>query len=532
MNINKVLQKASNSLVLKQYQQCISTVDKVIALDPINIQALLIRSEAFLRLEEYQKALPDLAKVIEIDNKNLKALNNFAVALLKEKKYHESKDIFEYLLELDPKNLNAKINLCNIFQALNEPENALRTAFSAIEIDLTSAPAFNNLGTALGELSMSKEAREAYLTAVQLDPNYLPAIINLAEVEAKFENFNKSIELYEKILSNDDISKNERDLINYYVSYSYLAVGNLVEGWRRYEFGLNPYLLKGAQRSTRKFHQKRWDESLSELGTLLIWTEQGIGDEVLFSTCLNDLYDSELKVIVECDHRMVAIYQRTYPRFQFRPQLVGLDGYPILNDFDFHCPIGSLPKVFRQSFNDFNRVKRKFVIDIEKDNLTLDLLSKYKNKKLVGISWRSGVLNLMRNESYSSLLDWKDLLLLEDCQFVNLQYGDCEQEITLVEEKLGIKILRWKDIDLKNDLEMVFALINKLDFVVSVDTAASVFSGILNVKTFLLMRKTWVLLGQTFTYPWFECVKPYIVEKDNPIAYALTEVISDLKFEI
>jgi len=138
-------------------------------------------------------------------------------------------------------------------------------------------------------------------------------------------------------------------------------------------------------------------------------------------------------------------------------------------------------------------------------------LAPYRQKTLVGISWRSGVLKIERNNNYTNLLDWKDLLNRQDLQFVNLQYGDCEEEILQVEQLLGIQILRWPDIDLRNNLEAVLALISELDCVCSVGTAVSSIAGSAGVPTLLLLQKSWVLLGQTDIYPWYSNVKPFVV---------------------
>jgi tetratricopeptide (TPR) repeat protein len=529
MNTNKLIKKAENLIISSRYLEAVVVLDKLIINDQKNIFLLSLRSEAYLRSEQYERALPDLATIVGIDNKNITALNNFGVALLKCKNFIEAKEILEYLIELQPNNLDARINLCNVFQALGKPEKALKSAFAAIELNLTSSPAFNNLGTALGELSMVNEAREAYLTALDLDPKYIPSIINLAEIEAKFENYLHAIQLFESALKMPELTQNERDLINYYVSYSYLSTGRLEEGWDHYEYGFNLLLPKGAARSSRKFVQAQWDGNLMGEGRLLIWTEQGVGDEILFSTILDDFKSSSLEIILECDLRMVELYKRKYPKFQVRPELLNKDRFALLNDFDSHCSFGSLSRFLRRSFIKFPSKINSFILDVDIDKDIKNKLKPLKNKKLVGICWRSGMLTVERNSNYTSLMDWGPIFNnSSEFNFINLQYGECENEIIEAEKKFNIEIYRWSDLDLKNNLDSVFSLISNLDFVISVGTAVCAMSGAMNIKTYLMMKNSWTLLGQTECFPWFPSIKPYISKPMGHVAELIAQVANDL----
>ena len=100
----------------------------------------------------------------------------------------------------------------------------------------------------------------------------------------------------------------------------------------------------------------------------------------------------------------------------------------------------------------------KFTTLPELKNIFQTRLNPYKNKTLVGLCWRSGLLSIGRNSNYTVLDDWTKLLTRNDLQFVNLQYGDCEKELQVIEGQLGIQVLRWADVDLKDDLESVIAI--------------------------------------------------------------------------
>ena len=103
------------------------------------------------------------------------------------------------------------------------------------------------------------------------------------------------------------------------------------------------------------------------------------------------------------------------------------------------------------------------------------------------------------------------MLKLKDCIFVNLQYGECEDELQRIESEVGINILRWDDVDLKNNQEQLAALISCLNIVVTAGTAVLGISMALGTKTIVFRPRGWDFLGQS-NYPW----SPY-VESLSPV---------------
>jgi tetratricopeptide (TPR) repeat protein len=525
----KLYTKASNAMAAGQYVKAVGILQKLLEEEPANSDFLLLMGEGLMRNEQFSDALAYFAKVVETENTNIRALVNFGVALLRNRHLEEAKDILLYALELDPKSIDAHINLGSVYQSLMQPEKSLQTAFKVIELDPGSFMAYNNLGCALGDVHQLDAAREAYITSNLLNPNYLIAIINLAQLEVKCGNHERGLELYESALNLKNISLGEKDVVKYYLSHSYLYFGQLEKGWDCYEFGFADLLPTGAYRSLRKFKQSRWDGNFSEDRKILIWREQGLGDEILFSTCLQDIHETNLDIILECDPRLIGIFKRIYPRFEIRGESINLNNYPSVDDFELHLPIGSLPKYFRRNLADFNKQIPKFLPQETAVNFISQKLQKYSNKILVGICWRSGKLSIERNLNYTALSDWGPLLSDPQYKFVNLFHGDCEDEIRAVEEKFNIEILRWKDIDLRDDLETVLALVSQLDCVVSVGTAVSVIAAAAGVNTLVLLQRSWVLLGQNEQYPWFPSAKPFVVETNEHVGINIANLHPHIK---
>jgi tetratricopeptide (TPR) repeat protein len=512
------IQKINNALANNNYKLAIENLTFLLQSRPADIELLMARGEAYLRNEDFEKGLTDLAKVVEVDNKNIRALVNFSVALIRCNMQIDAKSVLEYVLELDSKNFDAHINLCNVYQSLGKSEESLKIAIRAIEIRPDSVLAYNNLGTAFGDLNMVKEARDALSIAHSISPTYITTAINLGQIEIKMGNYSDAQLIYEKLLTYENTTNAEKDTVKYYLAYCYLQLGQISKGWDYYEYGFGTLLPVSALRSRRKFRQPQWNGEKLVDKSLLIWCEQGLGDAIEFATCLSDVCESGVSVIFECDARLVSLYKRTFPAFNVRQESIRDNFYPVHEDFDVQCAVGSLPRLFRRNIESFNRNITPVAINVASINEFRNRLLKFKEKKLIGICWRSGIFSVGRNINYTALIDWGELLSQADFQFVNLQYGESEGELVQIEKSLGINILRWDDLDLKNDIENLCGLIKNLDAVVTVGTAVSSIAASCNVPTYLLIRPSWMMLGQKDQYPWYKCVTPLIAENENHIA--------------
>jgi ADP-heptose:LPS heptosyltransferase len=191
-----------------------------------------------------------------------------------------------------------------------------------------------------------------------------------------------------------------------------------------------------------------------------------------------------------------------------------------------------LPRIYRRQISDFKKRQIKFNIRADLINKYKDRLSYYKDKILVGICWRSGTLNVGRNLHYTNLNDWGLFLTKKELQFVNLQYGECENEIVDFENKFNVKVVRWNDLDLKNNLEELIALISCLDHVVTVATAVAPISGYVGTNTICLIREDWIMLGEKDFLPWSPNVKTLVSRLDESVATNITKVPALLNFKI
>jgi hypothetical protein len=258
----------------------------------------------------------------------------------------------------------------------------------------------------------------------------------------------------------------------------------------------------------------------------------------LFSTCLKELVGIDGKVIVECETRLIKTLARSFPEFHFRDVAYynkpGLPAYH--DDYDYQIPVGSLCGIFRKKIEDFDRSGPYIIVDPERAQIYRDRIAEAVSggakKRLIGICWRSGVIEPTRNSGYTTLDAWEDVFAIPGIQLVNLQYGKCEEEIQAVEKKFKIKILRWSDLNLQNDLDGVFALMSCLDEVITVATAVNTMAGAVGVPVRAMFsgNQGWPQFG-TKRYPFFPLTKCYLPENGQVAIDLLPIIAEDLRNE-
>jgi tetratricopeptide (TPR) repeat protein len=402
-------------------------------------------------------------------------------------------DRIEGMNGLDAKVLALRYSIAS---ADGKHQEALRIALEAVKVEPKSVVGFVNLGVAFCDLAMLQQGETAFKIALELEPGNITALINLGFICAEQQNIDASIKYYEQALEATKVHKGiQKEVIEFPLSFQYLSCGRFTEGWMLYDSGFHVALKASSRRTpARYFSVPKWSGEPLAKKTLLVWREQGLGDELRFSSCLDDVSKLCDHVIVECDPRLVKIFTRSFPNMTIRPAAWDFEtGKTDKTDFDVHIPIGSLPRYLRKNTESFYPLK-SYLIPYSKDISEIKHVfeSTLPKGKRIGICWRSGNLNPTRNEFYNNLVDWVDILRTPGCVFVNLQYGNPEAEILNAEKALGIKIHRWDDLDLKNDLDGVFALMRNLDLVITVGTAVAAMAPLVGTTTWqLLPKKHW-----------------------------------------
>lgn len=372
-----------------------------------------------------------------------------------------------------------------------------------------------NLGCCLEAQGRVAGAERCYRRAAALRPDLAQAYVNLGYAAlARNHDHDAEAAFRRAALLMPSLAPAHWNL-----GLGYLRRGWLDVGWRHYE---HRFAAVGMPVS---LPMPRWNGAALEGRRLLVWREQGLGDELLFASCYPDLERLNSPVTIECDPRLLGLFGRSFPWADLRP-----GGRPVRKgEADLHIPAGSLPQVCRFRLA---RIPARTAF-LQPDPLRLAWWQRRlepirRGRLLVGIGWRSQQVDSYRRSAYTDLMDWGPVLTVPGVAFVNLQYDDCADEIRRAESRWGVPVHSFGHLDLKNDLDGLAALIAALDLVVVPATAAGELAGALGVPVWRLCRSDWTRLG-TGTRPWFPSHRLFSPPPGQTMAQTLPSVAAALR---
>ena len=291
-----------------------------------------------------------------------------------------------------------------------------------------------------------------------------------------------------------------------------VASGRLGEGWDAYEVRLAP---RHVDVTHFAVDDAPWTPTESLEGrTLLVFGEQGLGDEVLFANALPDAISAlgpQGRMTLAVEPRLVTLFQRSFPQaevgahatYRVEHQSVRTAPFARQRTFDLWAPMASLLRRFRREVADYPARPAFLHADPARVLHWRERLAALGPGRKVGLLWKSLKLNSHRSRFYSPFAQWAPVLATPGVRFVNLQYGDCDAELAYARDELGVDIWSPPELDLKDDLDEVAALASALDLVLGPANATINIAAACGTPCwFVCPPGGWPMLG-TDRYPWY-----------------------------
>lgn len=270
-------------------------------------------------------------------------------------------------------------------------------------------------------------------------------------------------------------------LARYHRALAALRAERYAEGWPDYELRL-----LSEDRPQRRFAAPPWDGSSLAGRSILVYAEQGLGDEIMFASCLPDVVRTADRCTIECSPKLAPIYARSFPAARIRAGSQ-FDSTDWARDqaFDFATPIGSLALHLRQRAEDFPKTSGYLRADPERTAAWRARLAALGPGPWIGLAWRGGSTR-SRGSARSVPSDaLTPLLEIPSVRFASLQHDAATGELASLGERAGGRLTQFPEALV--DYDETAALVAALDLVISVQTAVIHLAGALG-------RPVWVML--------------------------------------
>jgi tetratricopeptide (TPR) repeat protein len=389
-------------------------------------------------------------------------------------------EIFQRALDLKPDNAEWHFYLgLALFAQAKLPE-AIASYRKAIEVNPNFAEIHNNLGTALVSAGCLSDAIQSFRKAIALKHDFAVAWSNLGGALVECGEWQKALDNYDQaILLQPDVA--EPHLAQGRIL---LLLGRPWEGWPKYEWRRRlPEFT-----TTRSAAYPSWDGSSIEGKTLLLSCEQGLGDSIQFIRYVSLLKEWGARIVVECPVPLKQLFA-TYSDIDTLTTVA-----EPLPHFDVQVPLMSAPYLLGG--------------DPALIPAAISYLQAPKTCKLeaalqaqltqapglkIGLVWSPNLRERLRItdlKRYCPLAQFEFLLRNKDISLFSLYKGDQISDLEPYQNRICDLGSHFQNLG-----DTAWA-IERLDLIISVDTAVAHLAGAMG-------KPVWILLPHVPDWRWF-----------------------------
>lgn len=446
--------------------------------------------------------------------------------------YAKAERCYQWCLEQIPEDPYVLGALGSLYVEIGKWGLGVSLLLSACRVQPDQGANWNALGAGYRRMDKLPEARAALERALELtedDKNKAFVMHNLASTYINEGEPQKAIGWCKKALALDPTNGQLR----FNMGLAQLELGEFGDGFDGYELG------RMATTWARNYsHPGRdvppWDGSAGR--NVVVFGEQGVGDEALFAHALPDLIRISKSVVIDCHPRLEKLFKRSFPECAvYGTRKEEVITWPQDHELDAKVPIGSLHRFFRRDRDAFPVFPEGYIIP--DPAFVGEFRSSDPKQFRVGISWIGGTRDthvalrsfpLVERDGTSRLAP---ILSTPGVEFVSLQYtANAGDQVKEVRDRFGWNITH--DDAMNADLDKLFGCIKGLDLVITVLTSNVHFAGSMGVPAWCLtpIKAPWQFMGEDM--PWYPQHKLYRQKEHGEWGEVINTIARDLRYKV
>ncbi len=399
--------------------------------------------------------------------------NDLALLLLSSGNIEGAGHHLQRALEIAPQSEIVLCNLGIVHKLQGRFVEAIAAYRKAIALNPSLPEAYSNLGDVLKESDLDSAA-ESFKTALRLRPNYPEALDNLGVVLFFTGQLSEALEKFSQALA---LRPGFHRAMAHKTTTLFL-LGRLPEAWELHRHRFEVAGIKTPPHG--RFPTPKWNGEPLAGKAVLVWTELGLGEEILQAGMFGDALKGASRLTVECSPRLENLFKRSFPNVSFIPRTNPARVCPVPVNADHQIAGGDLGAIFRNEREKFPRHSGYLAADPLK---VAEFKRKYRGtprRFVVGISWASTRSSLGKDKTMA-LAEFAPILRQKDIVFVNLQYAAAPEDVAAVAASLGVEIISDDSVDFSGDVDTIASQVAAMDLVISVSNTTAHIAGALNV---------------------------------------------------
>jgi tetratricopeptide (TPR) repeat protein len=438
-----------------------------------------------------------------------------AVALHRQGQLEQAEVLYQEILQSQPQHLGALHLLAMLAAQRQDAITAIKLFDRALAIKPDFTEALNNRGNSLLDLQRPAQALESYDRALAIQPNYALALYNRGNALCSLRRPVEALDSYAGALA---IQPNFAEA-HWYAGMCHLAMGEFALGWPKYEWRWQSAAYK---HNLRPFRQPLWlgAPSLNNK-TILLHSEQGLGDTLQFCRYARQVTGLGAKVLLEVQPCLKAL-------------MTGLQGVATvlakgeeLPDFDYHCPLMSLPLAFH---TDIDSIPHAVPYLFAEQDRILRWRKQFAHKGfMIGIHWQGSTSAIDIGRSFP-LTHFQNIAKIPNVRLICLQKNAGAEQLHAQPEGMQVET-PGADFDAGDDAFLdSAAVMQQLDLIISSDTAIAHLAGALGCPVWLALKQVpdwrWMLEGGQS--PWYPSMRLFRQRRNADWEGVFNEIYTEL----
>jgi tetratricopeptide (TPR) repeat protein len=492
-----------------RFSQAKQLYQQILTINPRHPDCLHLLGMIAYQEGSFETAADMIREAIAINSRGTSYYANLGTVLQAQGKLEEAEILYRHALTLKPDLAEVHVNLGNVLLARGELDGSVACYERALALMPTCAEAYNGLGNARQRQGQIDAAIACYEQALAIKPDYAEVCYNLGSACRDLDKLDEAVTHYQEALTINpeyaeayynlgDVLREQGNLKDASARYRsalmlrphygkagfaealvQLLQGDFATGWHNFE---RRWQSTDHDTPRRIYQEPAWAGEKLSSGSLLIWGEQGIGDEIMFAGLIPDVIRTGNHCILDCDARLKALFTRSF---------TGVNVYPGCSpgchpelEIASQLPAGSLPGLFRTAISAFAATTSPYLI--ANPTARKRLRTRYADgRRLIGLAWytKSSKTGRVRSIDLSLLAP---LFTRPDFRWISLQYGDPPM-LKNQAGAAGAPILIDRTVDQFSDLDLFAAQIAAMDLVITIDNSTAHLAGALGVPVWVLL---------------------------------------------
>lgn len=521
---------------LKQYDAAVETARTAANLAPENPDILAALGTALHRADHTHESESVLRRTLLLNPDHIDALTTLGHLLLHEERYEEAKDFLTQALRHSPKSSIALVSYGKTLLKLDRVDEAISNLQDAYKV----APKSATIAAALADAYLTHDepnrALDLMLQATNTKPQDVNIMNGVGHILRDLDRHAEALKYFNKAIG---LSSEHPD--------SHVNAGLTLLSDQKFSDGWVHYAYRSQQKSVSiqepKLELTRWaGQDLSDKH-LAVWTEQGLGDEILQASLVPDLASNTRKLTLICSDRLAPIFTRSFPYAKVCSRTnVAHPSYT--TTAQMACPLIDTGQLLRKTEAMFPRhegyLKALHKLTSATRSRYTSLTNEPSKPFVISLSWQSGhALYGARNTI--PLEDWRAVLEVgrdsdQPVIFVAAQYAADPDEISDVSHALGVPIYQDHEVDHAGEMDPVAAQLSASDLVISTSTTTAQLAAALARPTWHLpatgLACGWYWLTEGEVTPWYPAMRQFRRPQRDGRKAQIESVAAALKYHL